>query len=118
MPYDTTLAADRHLLDGMARGDAEALRALYQRHGTTVYALAYAILVDPAEAEEVVAETFAYVWRAAARFLETAHQSVAPWLSEIARSRARGLVLARQWPARSSLRSRQGAFSTMIQEVG
>lgn len=100
MPYDTTLVADRHLLDGMARGDAEALRALYRRHGTTVYALAFGILVDPAEAEEVVAETFAYVWRAAARFFETAHQSVVPWLSEIARSRARGLLLARHWPER------------------
>src|SRR2546422_5495895 len=31
MPYDTTLVADRHLLDGVARGEADALRALHQR---------------------------------------------------------------------------------------
>src|SRR2546426_980877 len=66
MPYDTTLVADRHLLDGVAHGEADALRALYQRHGTSIYALAYGMLVDPGDAEEVVAETFAHLWRSAA----------------------------------------------------
>ena len=40
MPYDTTPVADRHLLDGVARREADALRALYQRHGESLYALA------------------------------------------------------------------------------
>jgi len=116
MRYNTTVVADRHLLEGMARGDAEALRALHDRHSTTVYALAYAILVDPRDAEEVVAETFAHVWRAAARFIRM-KESVSAWLKDMARSRARGLLLARDWPNRLSAPPRQGAHHTMMTEV-
>jgi len=117
MPYDTTLVADRHLLDAVARGDADALRALYERHGTSLYALAYGMLVDPGDAEEVVAETFAHLWRAAARFVATTNQSVSACLKEMARSRARGLLLAREWPERPSTLPGQGPFITMIEEV-
>ncbi len=116
MPYETTLAADRHLVGAMAQGDAEALRTLYQRHGRTVYALAYGILVDPTDAEEVVSETFAYVWQAAARWVETANQSVTAWLKEVARSRARGLLLAREWPGRLVPVRAQGAYF-MLEEI-
>src|SRR6266700_441797 len=49
------------------------------------------------EADEVVAETFAYVWLSAARFVETANTSVATWLGEITRSRARAVLLSREW---------------------
>lgn len=118
MPYDTTLVADRHLLDGVARGEADALRALYQRHGTSIYALAYGMLIDPGDAEEVVAETFAHLWTTAARFVTTTNQSVAACLKEIARSRARGLLLAREWPSRWSPPSGRNPHSTMIEEVG
>src|SRR2546426_1177084 len=90
MPYDTTPVADRHLLDGVARREADALRALYQRHGESLYALAYGMLVDPGDAEEVVSETFAHLWRTAARFVATTNQSVSACLKAIARSRARG----------------------------
>jgi len=117
MPYDTTLVADRHLLDAVARGDADALRALYERHGTSLYALAYGMLVDPGDAEEVVAETFAHLWRAAARFVAATNQSVSAYLKEIARSRARGLLQAREWRGRLSRPAWQGAQITIIEEV-
>ncbi len=117
MPYDTTLVADGYLLDGVARGEAKALRALYQRHGTSVYALAYGMLVDPGDAEEVVAETFAYLWCTAARSFATENRSVSTWLKDVARSRARGLLLAREWPERLSSPPRQGPYITMIEEV-
>src|SRR5437762_1841619 len=89
--------ADLTLLGWVASGDAAALRELEQRHGTSVYALAYGIVIDPGEADDVVAETFAYVWLGAARFLETANTSVATWLGEITRSRARAVLLSREW---------------------
>jgi len=117
MPYDTTLVADRHLLDGVAHGEADALRALYQRHGTSIYALAYGMLVDPGDAEEVVAETFAHLWRSAARFVATTNQSVSACLKEMARSRARGLLLAREWPERLSPPPGQGPYITIVEEV-
>ncbi len=117
MPYDTTLVADRQLLAYVARGDADALRALHQRHGESIYALAYGMLVNPGDAEEVVSETFAHLWRTAARFAATTNQSVSACLKEIARSRARGLLLAREWPERLSPPPRQGPLITMIEEV-
>src|SRR6266704_1256240 len=98
--HKTPPAPDRSLVKGMANGDAEALRELVRRHGATVYALAYGILVDGDDAEGVVGETFDYAWRMAARFIERASGSVFAWLTEIARSRARGVLLAREWPGR------------------
>jgi len=118
MSFDTIVVADRHLLDGVARGDADALRALYQRHGTSIYALAFGMLVDPGDAEEVVSETFAHIWLTAARFVATTNQSVSDCLREIARSRAHGLLLAREWPGRSSAPSQHGPRITMIEEIG
>ena len=88
---------DHTLLGWVASGDAAALRELEQRHGRSVYALAYGIVIDPGEADEVVAETFAYVWLSAARFVETTNTSVAAWLGEITRSRARAVLLSREW---------------------
>jgi RNA polymerase sigma-70 factor, ECF subfamily len=110
MPEATTLATDRHLVGAMAQGDEGALRSLYERHGRTVYALAYGALVNPTDAEEVVFETFAYVWHAAARWVETANQSVSAWLTEVARSRARGLAMAREWPGRVASVRPQSAY--------
>src|SRR5437660_9929853 len=72
------------------------------------------MLVDPGDAEEVVSETFAHLWRTAARFVATTNQSVSACLKEIARSRARGLLLAREWPERPSTPPRQGPLITMI----
>ena len=92
---------DRTLLGWVASGDAAALRELEQRHGRSVYALVYGIVIDPGQADEVVAETFAYVWLSAARFVETASTSVASWLGEIARSRARAGLLSREWAGES-----------------
>jgi|SRR5919197_5480658 RNA polymerase sigma-70 factor (ECF subfamily) len=93
---------DRSLLGLVASGDAAALRELEQRHGSSVYALAYGIVIDPSEADEIVAETFAYVWLKAARFVETANTSVATWLGEITRSRARAVLLSREFAGGSS----------------
>src|SRR5205814_9200444 len=85
---------------------------------TTLFrSLAYGMLVDPGDAEEVVSETFAHLWRTAARFVATTNQSVSACLKEIARSRARGLLLAREWPERPSTPPRQGPLITMIEEV-
>src|SRR5437660_1624772 len=66
MPHHNRSVPDLTLLGWVASGDTAALRELEQRHGSSVYALAYGIVIDPGEADEVVAETFAYVWPSAA----------------------------------------------------
>src|SRR2546428_14094723 len=69
MPYDTTLVADRHLLDGVARGEADALRALHQRYGERIYALVYGVPGDPGETEKGGCGTVAPPCRPAPPFL-------------------------------------------------
>ena len=59
-----------------------------------LYAVAYRIVGQRADAEEVVIEAFAQVWREAPRF-DPSRGSVAGWLTMIARSRALDLVRAR-----------------------
>jgi RNA polymerase sigma-70 factor (ECF subfamily) len=77
-----------------AAGDEKAISALYDRYGDVLYAVAYRIVGQRADADEVVIEAFAQAWREAQRF-EAGRGSVAGWLTTIARSRALDLVRAR-----------------------
>jgi RNA polymerase sigma-70 factor (ECF subfamily) len=86
--------SDRTLVERMARGDERALGELYDRHGRVAFALAYAIVGERADADEVVVDAFGQVWRTAAQF-DPGRGSVAAWLATIARTRALDLVRAR-----------------------
>ncbi len=86
--------ADRDLVARIAGGDERAVAALYDRYGAVLYAVAFRVVGQRADAEEVVLEAFAQAWREARRF-EAARGSVAGWLTMIARSRALDLVRAR-----------------------
>lgn len=86
--------ADRDLIGLTAGGDERAIAALYDRYGGVLFAVAYRIVGQRADAEEVVIEAFAQVWREASRF-EPTRGSVAGWLTMIARSRALDMVRAR-----------------------
>src|SRR5438034_965816 len=87
-------AADGELVARAAAGDERAIGQLYDRYGAVLFAVAYRIAGQRADAEEVVLEAFAQAWREAPRF-EAGRGSVAAWLTMIARSRALDLVRAR-----------------------
>ena len=87
-------ADDGDLVARAARGDERSIGELYDRYGSVLYAVAYRIVGQRADAEEVVLEAFAQAWRDAARF-ESSRGSVPGWLTTIARSRALDLVRAR-----------------------
>jgi RNA polymerase sigma-70 factor (ECF subfamily) len=87
-------ALDRELVARAAAGDGRAMTDLYDRYGSVLYTVAYRVVGQRADAEEVVVEAFAQAWREAARF-EAGRGSVAAWLTMIARSRALDLVRAR-----------------------
>ncbi|MBK6489739.1 MAG: hypothetical protein IPF98_23430 [Gemmatimonadetes bacterium] len=67
MPPDDSLA-DAACLSRLVAGDERALGVLYDRHGAMAFGLASAMMHDSADAEEVVADAFAQVWRTAASF--------------------------------------------------
>ncbi len=85
---------DRELVRRCTAADERALGALYDRHGRLVYALAYAIVGEAADAEEVVADAFGQAWRTAGDY-DPARGTVGAWLTTIARARALDLVRRR-----------------------
>ena len=90
---------DSELIAQAAAGDERALGQLYDRYGGMAFSLACSIVGEQADAEEVVADAFAQVWRSAAGF-DPARGSVAGWLATIVRSRALDLVRSRKRRAR------------------
>lgn len=91
---------DRALVERMEAGDERALGELYDRHGRVAYALAYAIVGERADADEVVADAFGQAWRTAAQF-DPSRGSVPAWLATITRTRALDLLRARGRRARA-----------------
>ena len=84
---DVAVDQDASLLRRMADGDESALTALYDRWVERVHTVAFWILKDSDEAEDVVEETFWQAWRNAARY-DGVRSSASTWLVMIARSRA------------------------------
>ncbi len=95
----TATPTDLELLSRLIAGDERALGSLYDRHGALAFGLATAIVGDSADAEEVVAEAFAQMWRNASTFDRT-RGSVVGWISTIVRSRSLDLLRARRRRAR------------------
>jgi RNA polymerase sigma-70 factor (ECF subfamily) len=87
-------ARDRELLDRVAHGDVAALRAIYDQHASRAITIAFRILRNREEAEDIVQETFLEVWRRAAQF-DPGRGGAVAWVVTIARSRAIDRLRAR-----------------------
>ena len=79
----------------MAGGDEAALALFYDRWSQRVHDLAFWILKDADEAEDVVEETFWQAWRTASRY-DARRGAASTWLMMIARSRALDRLRARR----------------------
>lgn len=86
---------DHHLVRSVAAGSAEALSRLYDRYAPIVFGLARRILVRLEDAEEVVQDVFAQIWRDAARY-EHGRATVAGWVVMLARTRSIDRLRARK----------------------
>jgi RNA polymerase sigma-70 factor, ECF subfamily len=80
------LYADEDLMPLVEVGDAEALAALYDRHGRMAYSLAYRMMGEKQEAEDVVQEAFIKVWRSAGGY-RVGRGSVRTWILSIVHNR-------------------------------
>ena len=108
----------------MADGDESALAALYDGWAERVHTLAFWILNDPDEAEDVVEETFWQAWRTAGRY-DNKRGASSTWLIMIARSRALDRLRSRRrWADLSTtpgnagmMRETTSALSTKTPDV-
>jgi len=79
----------------MVKGDEQALSSLYDESSPLVYSLALRILGNAADAEEIVLDVYAQVWRSAARW-EPDRGTVTSWLVTLCRSRCIDRIRSRQ----------------------
>ena len=71
----------------VARGDAAAFDAVFERLGPPVFGVVKRVIRDPAQSEEVTQEVLLEVWRTAARF-DAGRGSAAAWVMTMAHRRA------------------------------
>jgi RNA polymerase sigma-70 factor (ECF subfamily) len=83
------------LIAAMARGDRAALGRLYDSLGRPLYSLAYRILNDAAEAQDVVHDAFLQLWQKAGEF-DAARGTAFTWAATLVRNRAIDRVRMRQ----------------------
>jgi RNA polymerase sigma-70 factor (ECF subfamily) len=79
--------SDEHLLKRIKNGEREALALLFRRRARAVRNVAYRILRDEAEADDLVQEVFLFILRKAALF-ESAHGSASSWIFHVVYHRA------------------------------
>lgn len=82
------------LLERIGQGDRAAVLALYDRFAAAVLAVATRITGNRTEAEDVVQEVFARVWREAATF-DRSRGSAAAWIVTFTRNRSIDIVRSR-----------------------
>lgn len=95
VPGGQALRVDEdQLLQAVARGDVDALRALYRSFERPLYSLGIRWLNDPKLAEELVQEVTLRVWRRAGRY-DPERGASSSWIFGIARNVAADLARAR-----------------------
>src|SRR3954464_2657086 len=84
---DVRALADEDLVPLMARGDARAFEAIYERHGGAAYSLAYRMVGARSVAEDGPPGAFLNLWRSGAHY-DRARGSVRTWILGIVHHRA------------------------------
>jgi len=86
-PPDDRRQEDARLLGRIAQGDKDALAALYDRFSRPLYATALRVVNDPAEAQDIVHDTFVALWEKAGTF-EAERGNAFAWALTLVRNRA------------------------------
>jgi RNA polymerase sigma-70 factor, ECF subfamily len=101
------------LINRIAEGDDSAFDALYERFSRSLYGMAYRMMNDPKEAEDVLQEGFTYIWRKAATY-DPNRSSPFAWAVMIMRNKAIDRLRVRQ--RLEKLREKVTAEESLYQE--
>jgi RNA polymerase sigma-70 factor (ECF subfamily) len=86
---------DAALLTRMGQRDENAMEDLFRRYSGVVYSVAFRVLHDSGQAEDVLQEVFLQLWRNPAAFVQQ-RGSLGGWLVVVARNRAIDLLRRRK----------------------
>lgn len=89
-----TDASEHEIYHAAIRGDRDAFETVIRSFSRNLFAIAYGILQNREEAEDVVQDTFVKAWKSRWRVRDAA--KFPAWLSTIARHRARDLARRRR----------------------
>jgi RNA polymerase sigma-70 factor (ECF subfamily) len=95
MAPDRQDGEDHHLLQRTARGDQEALAALYARYATPVYSLARFMLGQPALAEEATQDIFLNIWLKAGSY-DPQRGGPRSWIMSVAHHKVVDVIRSRR----------------------
>lgn len=98
---------DRALVARAAGGSEAAFRSLYRAYVRPVYWVAFGLVGDAADAEDVTQETFVVAWRKIAS-LRLEGESLLPWLATVCRLQAQNRLRARR---------RHGSHAALDEEI-
>jgi RNA polymerase sigma-70 factor, ECF subfamily len=79
-------AADRALLEGVARGERPAFQRLYARHSVRIFRFLKRLVQNEATAEDLLNEVFLEIWQHAGRY--EGRSSPSTWMMAIAHNKA------------------------------
>jgi len=103
----SSLQADELLLGLIKKRDEHALSAFYDRKSGLVFSLAYSMLGNKSDAEEVTEEVFLKIWEKAETF-DNARGSAQAWLTIMTRRLAIDKSRSKQY----KMRSREASLET------
>ena len=86
---------EARLINRIAEGDESAFTALYERFSASLYGMAFRMMNDAKEAEDVLQEGFTYIWRKAASY-DASRSSAFAWAVMIVRNKAIDRLRVRQ----------------------
>jgi RNA polymerase sigma-70 factor (ECF subfamily) len=86
---------EARLINRIAEGDDSAFNDLYKRFSPSLYGMAFRIMNDAKEAEDVLQEGFTYIWRKASSY-DPIRSSPFAWAVMITRNKAIDRLRVRQ----------------------
>jgi RNA polymerase sigma-70 factor, ECF subfamily len=112
-----TSSIDPALLAGIVKGDEQAFSQLYDHSSTLLYTLAFRILGNQQEADELLQDVYLEVWRKVARY-DVGRGTPIAWLITLTRSRAIDRVRARTVRGRNATMPLDDVVASRVADLG
>jgi len=112
-----TSSIDPTLLTSIVKGDQQAFSQLYDHSSTLLYTLAFRILGNREEADELLQDVFLEVWRKVARY-DVGRGTPIAWLITLTRSRAIDRLRARSTRGHHATSQLDATVSNKVADLG